>query len=344
MIQTFNGRNFIMKKNISLILISILGIVQTMASVSQVNELKMFNKLLDQFAGEKVSVLYRGINSAPAAKDIVVEDIQNKAMYCQEAYRLAGGFDSTLLDKYAKQVADSVNSLKRNRGYYAFQQAYSNNYEQFMNEYLPSHSPFRQNPMLSFSFDINHPLYYTCGLKGYHKNAIHPDYEDGSPKNAELGKFSVIVLDEAAIEELEPCNVPLAHSKGNLKIYSHYANNILAENEVSIPGYVPEECICAEMTVRVPNFDCEYSEDIHKNVYGLTELRFKNRKEALNSEDGLIREKATAKIIREMIKQKQDAKGVYKNSLEYRIRERIEKNLEKNDCTLDNTLINNDFN
>lgn len=340
-------------RNITIAAIVATGTNYNTSLASQDNKLKVFNKKLDQFAGEKVTVIYRGINYPIKTKqkqDITVESLQQtETLYAQEAYRLSGYntgdyVDITSIDSQAKKIANTVNALKRTGQYHSFQQAYSNNYDNFFKQWLPNNKyPFETNPLLSFSLDFRHTALYACGLKAYHKNVTCPNYDrNGVPKNPELGKISMVVLDEAAIEELQPYNVQLAHNQGFVKIYSHYSNNILAEKEVSIAGSVPEEYVCGEMIVTAPNFNIDYSKDIHEKCYALSKNRFNNRKGCLY--DVSKKEKTTDKILREMIfSNRKDVGGIYKNSLEIRIPAQINRKLAKIDSLNVVDLINNDF-
>jgi len=264
---------------------------------------------LDQFADERVIVLYRGVHflenqfSQAQRQQYIQTDHTFCSMYASAVYERAHlGYDQVdhpLLRANAQQVADQINHLNDedecivNRRHfwnqrYAFQQLYSNDYERFFQQlrqpsgdYKPifENFNFTKNPLISFSDRVKHPGKYGFGLKNYgHNQALSPHYNlQGQPHHPILGKLYGIILDETLVEELMPLNVMKAHHSQALNLKTHFRNDILSEREISIAGVIPEECVVFEMPLQVPSFSGAYP-NYYKEKYGLSKTRYQNYK------------------------------------------------------------------
>lgn len=304
---------------------------------------------IDNFADENVLILHRGINfvTEQFTKDQRLAFIANsqvgRPMFCSAAYELANlNYDSNnlvRLTEKAKIISNTVNELNNDEiitingmdfsNYrYAFQHLYSNNCLGFFNQLNnPSGAykrvfkdlPFTKNPHLSFSDEPKHPFKYAGGIKNFGNNTpLLPKYDlNGIPRHPILGKFFSVILDEAAVEEFQPLNVGEAHMCGELKLSTHYTNNILSEGEISVAGYVPAESVVFEMPFEVPNFYGEYK-PYYSVKYGLTKTRYNNfskffRDPSKSQEDRITKEKD---LINGLIKaERQDNKLIYENCL-----------------------------
>lgn len=317
---------------------------------------------LTDFEDQKVIVMYRGIHflsdkfTQQQRQDYSQTNHVNHAMFASAAYELAGepldSLNSDALQPHGQAIAQTINDLDfqdgctiNGREYwsprYAFQELYSNNCSKFFQQlqapvdvYAPIFDQFHfnQNPLLSFSDHIKHPGKYAFGLKNYGTNqALLPDYDlQGRPHHPILGKLFGIVLDAAAVEELMPLNVKLAHDSGALKLYTHYSNDILSEREISIAGYVPAECVVFEMPLQVPSFHRATMPTYYSQKYGLTGCRYKNFRSKFTNPLTSAADKITAsqKLMNGIIEaSSQDNKLVYQNCLAPCIRTLFEKEL-----------------
>jgi len=276
---------------------------------------------LDNFANQKVLVLFRGVhllanNFTSEQREAYIFSIQaNKPMYCSAVYKSAqqnyNFADFGVLNNHARNIAAQIHVLDSlgpitigERNYasrlYVFQEIYSNSSIHFFQQLYQPFYPyqdiferftFKDNPLLSFSDDVKHPAKYGYGLKNFGKSEpLLPEYDnDGKPRHPILGKLYGIVLNEAAVKRLKPLNVVKAHETKMLKIYSHFRKNVLSEREISIAGSVPAEHVVFEMNLSVPSFDGSYK-SYYFQKYGLTKRRYNNfykvlRKENLSRED-----------------------------------------------------------
>lgn len=323
---------------------------------------------IDNFSGEKVVVLSRGINflrekfTREERLDFITSEQIGHPMFCSAAYELANldydsdQFDDLMLE--ARIVANHVNELD-NTGEitingmefssyrFAFQQLYSNNCQGFFKqmhhpegEYEPVFDdlPFTKNPHLSFSYKLKHPLKYAGGVKNYGTDtALLPRYDlTGTPRHPILGKFFGVILDEAAIEELEPLNVAKAHRNRELKLLTHFRNDIFSEREITIAGYVPGENVVFEMPFEVPSFSGEYK-SYYKKKYGLTQTRYNNfskffKKPEYTNEQRKEKEKSLINSLIEASYQANDL--AYENCLVPKINKLFNTQLEQIDAEI----------
>lgn len=304
---------------------------------------------LTNFSGEKVIVLYRGVHFLSdkfntGQRTQYITDLQvNQPMYSPAAYELGnqpyGGQLHDLLTQKSQEIARIINGLGdqgectvKNRVYtsprYAFQELYSNNCVGFFKQLeAPTHDyepifnqfDFSKNPLISFSDRIKHPAKYGFGLKNYGTNQVLlPDYDlQGRPKHPILGKLYGIILDEAAVEELKPLNVMKAHHAKELKLHSHFRNDILSEREISIAGFVPEDYVVFEMPLQVPSFTGPYP-SYYQKKYGLTKTRYNHLRtlftNPLTTQE--VKDKKSQDLMGGIIEAvRQDNKLIYKNCI-----------------------------
>lgn len=172
-----------------------------------------------------------------------------------------------------------------------FQQRYSNSYAGFLKQlaekvtgkYKNLNLPMRalgaishHNPLLSFSSDLNQSMKYAAGTKTY-GNARPILYDvNGMPKIPAVGMVQVILMDAQAVEQHCPLNVFNAHEKGKLKISTAASNNILAEKEISIPGYVDGDCVVATFPLNLPSFECQRANAQTLQFWGITQRQYQN--------------------------------------------------------------------
>lgn len=324
---------------------------------------------LSNFEGEKVVVVYRGVHCladkfTPAQRrDFLAESHVNKGMFSSAAYELTGlnynEHDDPDLLEQAQIVASNINDLDLTDPFtvngrqftsqrFAFQQLYSNNcsgfYKQLTNpstEYKPIFDEFEftKNPLLSFSDRVKHPGKYGFGIKNFGDNQpLLPDYDlQGRPRHPVLGKLYGVVLDEAAIEELKPLNVAKAHYSNHLSLYTHFRNDILSEREISIAGYVPEECVVFEMPLQVPSFHHPKCPDYYAKKYGLSNARYNNYRRLFTSEHTTesARANGATKLINEIIQAtRQDNKLQYKNCIDPLVPDLFSKELDRLDSEI----------
>lgn len=324
---------------------------------------------LTNFEDQKVVVLYRGINCVtdkftPQQRRTFLDESQvNQSMFSSAAYELAGlGYNAhenhNLLHQ-AQLVAEEINGLNltnplriNGRRFssqrYAFQQLYSNNcsgfYKQLTaptDEYksIFDNFEFTRNPLLSFSDHVKHPGKYGYGIKNFGESTpLTPDYDlQGRPKHSVLGKLYGIVLDEAAVEELMPLNVVKAHYVGELKLTSHFRNNILSEREIAIAGYVPEDYVVFEMPLQVPSFHHAEFPDYYVRKYGLTPTRYKNYRSIFTSPDTseATRANKATQLMNEIIQAPRQDNGLrYKNCIDPSIPDLFERKLGRLDAQI----------
>lgn len=324
---------------------------------------------LSNFEGEKVVVLYRGVHcltnkfTHQQRRDFLAESHVNKGMFSSAAYELTGlnyneHKDPNLLER-AQTIAVDINNLNLTGSFavdgrqftsqrFAFQQLYSNNCSGFYKQlakpsvkYKPifGRFDFSKNPLLSFSDSTKHPGKYGFGIKNFGDNkALSPDYDlQGRPKHSILGKLYGAILDEAAVEELEPLNVAKAHYSNYLSLNTHFRNNILSEHEISIAGYIPKEYVVFEMPLQVPSFHHATCPAYYINKYGLSNARYNNYKKLFTApnKNGIARTTGETKLIKEIIQAtRQDNKLYYKNCINPFVEDLFQKELGRLDSKI----------
>lgn len=326
---------------------------------------------LDNFAGEDVVVLFRGVHFLPdqftEAQSLAYVNSQQvgNGLYSSASYEKANlpynsnNFED--LKAHSEDVVMDINALYhtdpitiRDRAFsrqrYAFQHLYSNNYQGFhaqmtnpAGEYAPifENFPYQKNPLLSFSDRIHHPCKYGFGLKNYGAhNPRLPEYNvAGYPRYPYMGKLYGIILDRAAIDEFMPMNVYKAHNAQELILSTHFRNDIFSEREISLPGYVPGENVVFEMPLQAPSFNHAYY-PYYEKKYGLTEKRFDNFKTIFTSAGTTNgkRQSKSRELLQGIIESpRQDTKFIYKNCVGYTVNNLFSKALgriEARMCTL----------
>ncbi|GAM29334.1 hypothetical protein SAMD00019534_125100 [Acytostelium subglobosum LB1] len=132
-------------------------------------------------------------------------------------------------------------------------------------------------PFVSFSSGFRHAFKYAAGMKNYGEKLPRiGDYNGLVPVDAVLGKLLVAMLDVNYTEYNTPYNVVQAHADHLINVHNHFMNNIVSEDEVSLPGYLPGECIIMEMLVTLPDLTNEEMPAVYAPRYGLTNRTYTN--------------------------------------------------------------------
>ncbi|WP_010303997.1 hypothetical protein [Candidatus Odyssella thessalonicensis] len=306
---------------------------------------------LSNFQDEKVIILYRGVNCLESKftpiqrQNFLAENHVNQGMFASAAYELSGldynVHDDPDLIEHAQAVAEDINVLNFKAPYtvngwqfpskrFALQQLYSNNclgfYKQ-LTDPAPAYAPifdtfgFTKNPILSFSDRIKHPGKYGYGIKNFGLDTpLSAEYDiNGKPKHPVLGKLYGVILDEAAVEELQPLNVAKAHHSNYLTLNTHYRNDILSEREIAIAGYIPGEYVVFEMPLQVPSFHHATCPSYYVQKYGLSQVRYRNYRRFFTSPNATLeaRKMKETKLISELIQAaNQDNNLRYMNCLD----------------------------
>lgn len=216
--------------------------------------------------------------------------------------------DSQLLQKEARNLRRTINELKQEKTiepvsgsgklrmfktpYAAFQQLYTNSYDNFhsaMQAQQPKEvfGKFKsnRNPLVSTAEgEALHGGKYGGGIKGFGKEGkrLMPNYhqETGKPKHPYLGKIYVILISAPELLDIDPSFVLKMHANNEITITTHFSNNILTEREASFPGFIPGQYIIYERNVRVPSFQGPHK-DYYLDKYGLSKEKYENRQKKI---------------------------------------------------------------
>jgi TPR repeat protein len=169
-----------------------------------------------------------------------------------------------------------------------------------------------RNPHVSFSIIPSHAVKYALGDKSFYDPngdksvKLLPDYDTyGKPKHPYLGKVYMALLSLEDFYKLNPYKVVQSQATGEVKITTHFQNNILKENEVTISGYLPQGKVVIAQNIRCPRFDQQnYPENYHQK-YGLSERQWNNRKEKFTNQP-TVKRKGTFKELCDDIARHQD--------------------------------------
>lgn len=188
-----------------------------------------------------------------------------------------------------------------------FQQLYSNQYDGFhrrlgTNEGNGVFQPFQSkfNPQVSTAENFFHAEKYASGMKylGADVELLDPEYDDkGKPKHPYLGKLFVMLVQKDKLEELDPYFVVQGHAADDITISTHFSKNILAEREVSFPGFVPGECTVLSVPIRVPSFVGDYK-TWYQEKFGLTRRVYNVRKRMITTGAFLKAEKRSPEVVK----------------------------------------------
>lgn len=216
--------------------------------------------------------------------------------------------DTRLLETEARNLRRTINELKQeklvdpiagsgklrtfNNPYAAFQQLYTNSYDNF-HAAMKNKNPKEifekfvstRNPLVSTAEgEALHGGKYGGGIKGFGKEGkrLMPNYhqETGKPKHPYLGKIYVILISAPELIDLDPSCVIKMHANNEITITTHFSNNILTEREASFPGFIPGQFIIYERNVRVPSFQGPYK-DYYLDKYGLSKEKYENRQKKI---------------------------------------------------------------
>lgn len=248
-----------------------------------------------------------------------------KNIYASAVYENAPEKDDPLdLDEkpltLAKDIQDLMKQMEglcgiiRNKKLYRnfrdyIQELYTNDYDKF-HSFLMQKDPIfsnaqktkiTKNPFVSSSDLAAHAYKYAYGLKYLGKEAIKimPEYDvNGRPKHPYLGKIISILIPWDKVKELNPTFVLNLYAENNIWVSTHFSNNILAEREITFPGYVPGQYVLLDIPVRVPSFYKEWK-NWHFDKYGLSKKKFDEFKGKILETKGQIfqQEKAVKGLI-----------------------------------------------
>lgn len=217
---------------------------------------------------------------------------------------------------------------------HAFHQRYSNSTD-FINalgkETLPpSYRKYaslleelpKGNPCLSFSTDSGHAGSYGYGLKDYgHINLIDSLYDDkGHRKTTYMGYLQGILLTDNTSRLTMPYDVVAHHNNGDIKISTHFSNDILSEKEVTFVGKMIGSAVTITLPLELPDFSTSYPGD-YRNQFGLTKQKYDKIRGILTDRQTSKEDKQARidKMLKEIIKPAREDNGlVYKNTLIYK--------------------------
>lgn len=262
--------------------------------------------------GKDCIVLFRGIHyleknfSKKARSKFRRLDESENYMYSSAVDELSSYKVNRKLTKEQIAIAirkhiKSLSEKERN----SFQQKYSNSYDGFHkslkdpDQYKGNKAIFSKfkkykmtmNPIVSLSESPRHALKYAFGKKNLGKNikALSPDYNSvGGPKHCYLGKLYIIIIPIDELELLDPYFVVYHHCRGDIKIKTHFSNNILEEREVSFAGGIPGKYVVSCENIRVPSFAWESYQKYYKFKFGLNTRSFKTRQTRLKNKTGKV--------------------------------------------------------
>ncbi len=188
-----------------------------------------------------------------------------------------------------------------------FQQLYSNQYDGFhrrlgTNEENGVFQPFQSkfNPQVSTAENFFHAEKYASGMKylGADVELLDPEYDDqGQPKHPYLGKLFVMLVQKDKLKELDPYFVVQGHAADDITISTHFSKNILAEREVSFPGFVPGECTVLSVPIRVPSFAGEYK-PWYQEKFGVSKRVYNSRKKMITTGAFFKDEKRSPEVVK----------------------------------------------
>lgn len=252
--------------------------------------------LVPEKHGEQALAFYRGIHFSPSfftkhqRSQMRKIDEKGKAIYSLAAYDLAGVASSAEIDNAKRRILnrESIRVKKVISGLVktdrnAFQQLYTNRYDGFNHALEARLGVFKsflspKNPLASTGEIFRSAGMYTVGKKFARAGIenLNPEYDlNGKPKHPYLGKVYVILVDCSDIEKLDPYFIVYAHAHKEIKISTHFSNDILSEREVSFPGLIPGKYVVYEKMVRVPSFNHVRYPEYYGQKYGINERSYK---------------------------------------------------------------------
>lgn len=251
--------------------------------------------------GRRCLLLERGIHFSPSLftkermSRMKRHDDAGKDHYSAAAFDLTNDVplgepgDNVMVLMKAKSCKKFISSLPQSERN-TFQQTYSNSDDTFHKKLADpkSEPPFnrfisKRNPQVSTSEVFRHAIKYALGLKylGQGREPLDPAYDaQGKPRHPYLGKLFVFLVDERKVKELDPYFVVQAHANYEITINDYFRKDVLSEREVSIPGFIPGECVVFSIPVRVPSFKGEYKSWYHEK-YGISNRIFNARRDIL---------------------------------------------------------------
>lgn len=311
------------------------------------------NLNLNSFSGKKVHILYRGHHflKNKFTKKERAQEIKNnpveQPIHSAAVMELTNGPAKPEIIGVIKKIQAEIEALDGTggptingftclSGRDAFHHLYSNDYNKFSTymrykirgEYYDffKNLSFSSNPLVSCSDELLHGAKYAFGRKNYGSESITltPDYDvNGKPRHPYLGRIFGIILKDENMESTHIYGVVPNHNEGNIKIKTHYSNNILSEREVSVVGSIPGESVVFSQLARVPSFNHEYRE-YYGRKYGLSKRRFDNIRVVLTNphESQADKDDKISDMIDQIIKAKSQDNGLlYKSCFSPRVEE-----------------------
>lgn len=108
---------------------------------------------------------------------------------------------------------------------------------------------------------------------------------NGKPKHPYLGKLYIVLIPTSELSNLNPNFILNLYATNKINISTHYSKDILSEREVTFHGSIPGKFVKLTLPIRVPSFNKDWHA-WHEQKYGLTERKFKNRKNKILATDG----------------------------------------------------------
>jgi hypothetical protein len=219
------------------------------------------------------------------------EDIFSSAAYDLAGEPLGSAENKDTVLQKALETREIIKRMPEN-GRNRFQQLYSNQYDGFHRRlgtdeeggiFQLFESEF--NPQVSAAENFLHACRYASGLKSFGKGveSLDPEYDAlGKPKHPYLGKVFVILVNKDHLEDMGSYFVVHGHANDDITVFTHWANDILVEREVSIPGLIEGEYVVLSAPIRVPSFEGEYQQ-WYQEKFGISQRLYNLRKKKLTT-------------------------------------------------------------
>jgi hypothetical protein len=189
------------------------------------------------------------------------------------------------------------------------------------------------NPCLSFTTDSGHAGSYGYGLKDYgHIGLIDSLYDEmGHRRVTHIGHLQGVLLTDETARQTMPYDVVKHHDHGDIKISTHFSNNILAEGEVTFIGKMGGSAVVLTMPLELPDLAGDYPAE-YREKFGLTKRKYDNIHDLVTDRRTSQEKKGEriTKMLKEIISPTKEDDGlVYKNTLIYKARAAVDTIFEE---------------
>ncbi|HCI48570.1 MAG: hypothetical protein A2621_04240 [Alphaproteobacteria bacterium RIFCSPHIGHO2_01_FULL_41_14] len=325
---------------------------------------------LSKFDGKPVVVLWRGTHFSPthfeddqAQRDYMAAHGLQIPIYCAAAHKknnvlytdpLTPAREKSLdavvsqIQVFFKKMEASQPITINRKGFsnrrHAFQQIYSNSTDFISGLNQPilpqTYSKYKAmveglpkgNPLLSFTTDVSHAGNYGYGLKDYgHIDTLDSLYDaEGHRQHTHLGYLQGIFLTDTIAKKTMPYDVVAHHKEKNIKISTHFSNNILSEKEVSFVGKMLGQAVVITLPLEIPDLYGDYPGE-YRTQFGLTKKKYDNIRAIVTDKNTSveIKQARVTRMLKELIyPAKEDGQLIYKNTLAHRARTHLREILE----------------